>query len=769
MKQFFRLFAYAKPYIPKLILGFFLVVLVGQSPLFMPLVQKFVIDDLLIPANKPLASVNLMFRDDLDNQARLSNRLRQEFEAEGISLSPSTVVSVEKPGEKWKIDDAETGQKYRINQKVFRLDSEFQKEKYLETLEGVTDVAEVQRRPDPLRKEFDTASKKLHKVFKDRDILLSSKAIVSAEEAGSHWLVIDRANEKQHTIWKENGKLYVADGEIKVYAATLAYTLLGREFHYTLVNWLIIILFIIVIYYAIFGVLSYFCTFVMTWVSQRILFDLRNKVFSHLQSLSMQFYESQGTGQIISRVREDVASLRNLATETTIRIVTDAVTFVLMLGLMLYWNWKLTLFSLIIFPLIIGNYQVFIQRLRPMWRQWRHKWADIGTGMYEAVAGAKVVKAFHRERYHERQLFHNMRETLESRIKIEKTQTAMSRVALFFRSIGRSAVLCYGGYLVIQGDFTIGAMLAFYQFMERLQEPIMNLIRVNTQIQEAMISAERVFGLLDSEPTVEEASDAINLTNIRGHVKFEDVSFHYEPENPVLHNINLEAKPGMMVALVGPSGCGKTTIANLISRFYDPVEGNIFVDEYNLRDVSIKSLRNQMGIVLQDNFLFAGSVTENIRFGKLGATDEEVVQAALAANAHQFIVDQLPEGYETEVGERGMRLSGGQKQRIAIARTILRDPRILILDEATSNLDTESEAQIQEALDRLMQSRTSFVIAHRLSTILNADMIVALKEGKIIEVGTHEQLLAADGMYAGMYYKQFKKTNSIDDDSAWAA
>ena len=767
MKQFFRLFAYAKPYLPKLILGFFLVVLVGQSPLFMPLVQKFVIDDLLIPANKPIASVNLMFRDDLDNQVVLSNRLRQEFEAQGISLSPSTLVSIEKQGEKWKLNDTETDQKYRINQKVFRLSSDFQKKQYLEKLEGVTDLAELQRMPDPLRKEFDTASKKLHKAFKDRDILLSLKAIVSVEEAGSRWLVIDRANEKQHTIWKENGKLYVADGEIKVYTATLAYTVLGREFHYTLIDWLIVILFVIITYYAIFGVLSYFCTYVMTWVSQRILFDLRNKVFSHLQSLSMHFYEAQGTGQILSRVREDVASLRNLATETTIRIVTDAVTFILMLGIMLYWNWKLTLFSLLIFPLIIGNYHLFLQRLRPMWRQWRNKWADISTGMYEAVAGAKVVKAFHRERYHERQLFHNMRETLESRIKIMATQTAMGRVALFFRSIGRSAVLCYGGYLVIEGDFTIGAMLAFYQFMERLQEPIMNLIRVNTQIQEAMISAERVFGLLDSEPTVEESPDAIALSNIRGHVKLDNVSFHYEPENPVLHNINLEAKPGMMVALVGPSGCGKTTIANLISRFYDPVEGDIFVDEHNIRDVSIKSLRNQMGIVLQDTFLFAGSVAENIRFGKLGATDEEVVQAALAANAHQFVVDQLPEGYETEVGERGMRLSGGQKQRIAIARTILRDPRILILDEATSNLDTESEAQIQEALDRLMKSRTSFVIAHRLSTILNANMIVAMKEGKVIETGTHEQLLDADGMYADMYNKQFRKADSVSD-SDWS-
>ena len=775
MKQFFRLFPYAKPYLPKLILGFFLVVLVGQSALFMPFVTMFLIDTILKPSNAPLASVDLTFRDDLDNQARLSNTLREQLESQGISLSSSTVISTENQGEKWSIHDTETGQKYRISQQVFQLDSDFQKKRYLEKLEGVTNIAELQRKPSPVeeldeateksRKELVEAFKKLHTAFEDRNILLSKKTVVSTEEAGSHWLVIDRATGKQHTIWKENGKLYAAEDTIKVYITTITYSLLGYEFHYTLIDWLIILLCIIIVYYAIFGVVSFFSTYVMTWVSQRLLFDLRNKVFSHLQSLSMGFYESQGTGQILSRVREDVASLRNLATETTIRIVTQAVTFILMLGTMLYLNWKLALFALMVFPLIIGNYHIFIQRLRPMWRQWRHKWADIATGMYEAVAGAKVVKAFHRERYHERQLFHNMRETLESRIKIDATQMAMGRVALFFRSISRAAVLCYGGYLVIQGDFTVGSMILFYSFVERLQEPIMTLIRVNTQIQEAMISAERVFGLLDSEPTVEESPDAINLTHIRGHVKFEDVSFHYEPENPVLHNINLEAKPGMMVALVGPSGCGKTTIANLISRFYDPVEGDIFVDEHNLRDVSIKSLRNQMGIVLQDNFLFAGSVAENIRFGKLGATDDEVVQAALAANAHQFIVDQLPEGYETEVGERGMRLSGGQKQRIAIARTILRDPRILILDEATSNLDTESESQIQEALDRLMQSRTSFVIAHRLSTILNADMIIALKEGKIVEVGSHEQLLDADGMYADMYRKQFKKTDSIDDSS----
>ncbi len=674
MKQFFRLFKYAKPYLPKLILGFFLVVLVGQSPLFMPLVQKFVIDDVITPANKPIASVDLAFQVDLDRHMKIPNALRQQLDAQAISLSSSTVVSIEKRGQKWRLTDTETGQKYRIS---------------------------------------------------------------------------------QH------------EGELKIYVATITHSLLGREFKYTPVGWLIVILFTIIIYYAIFGLLSYICTYVMTWVSQRILFDLRNQVFSHLQTLSMRFYDVQGTGQILSRVREDVASLRTLTTDTSISIITDAVTFLAMLIFMLHWNLKLTLFSLMVFPLIVGNYFFFIKRLRPLWHQLRHKWADISTGMYEAVAGAKVVKAFHRERYHERQLFHNMRETFDWRIKITANQTAMSRISLFFRAIGRAAVLCFGGYLVVQGEFTLGAMIAFYLFMERLQKPIMNLININTTIQEAMVSAERVFGLLDSEPTVEESPDAIDLPRIRGHVKFEDVSFSYEPENLVLHNITLEAKPGMMVALVGPSGCGKSTVANLISRFYDPTDGTISVDEHDLRDVSLKSLRSQMGIVLQDNFLFAGSIAENIQFGKLGATDEEVVGAALAANAHEFIVDQLPEGYETEVGERGMRLSGGQKQRIAIARTILRDPRILILDEATSALDTESEAQIQQALDRLMKRRTSFVIAHRLSTILSADMIVAMKDGKIVEVGTHEQLLDAGGMYADMYEKQFKTTETLED-SSWS-
>ena len=598
--------------------------------------------------------------------------------------------------------------------------------------------------------------------LKDHGVLLSPRATIVTDEGNAEWTITDDG--AHHTVLRRGDKLIVYEGELKIYAGTITFTFFGNRYTRTPVGWLIVALITIVTFFAVLSILRYLQTYSMTWVSQRILFDLRNHVFSHLQSLSMRFYDLKGTGQILSRVREDVAALRSLVTTTSIDIITDMVTVIVMLVIMFSWHWKLTLLSLAVMPLIIGNYFFFIRRLRPIWRQWRDKWADISTGLYEAVAGAKVVKAFGRERHHELKLFRDMRTTFEWEIKATQDRTAMQRIAVFFRTLGRGVVLSYGGYLVVQGDFTVGSMIAFVAFLERMQKPIMSLININATIQEAMVSTERVFGLLDSEPTVEESEDAISLPDIRGHVKFEDVQFSYEPENPVLHDINLEAKPGMMIALVGPSGCGKTTVANLIARFYDPTDGSIFIDGFNLQDVTIKSLRNQLGIVLQENFLFDGSVAENIRFGRPNATDEEVVDAALAANAHQFIVEQLPEGYETKVGERGMRLSGGQKQRLSIARTILRDPRILILDEATSSLDTQSEEQIQQALDRLMKARTSFVIAHRLSTVLKADMIVVMEEGRIVETGTHEQLMDADGMYADMYHKQFK-TKSDGEDS----
>jgi subfamily B ATP-binding cassette protein MsbA len=767
MKQFLRILTYAKPYWIKLGLGFVLILIVGQAQILMPLVQKFVIDDIgLLQAKESLVSINLTFTDDLANSegAAISEALRSELAGQRLLLSPNTTVSTKEQGREWRIADQENNQQYIIRQYRFKISGKAAREvgllhQVILPPERGGDSLNGSERPQPV-------SNDLLNSFKEQGVLLSPTATVSVAEAGRKWVVAD--GEKHHVILKTAGvilktagALHVYEGVLRVYPAQITHRFFGRDFSYSSLGWLVVVLCVIIGLYATFTILSYIRTYVMTWASSRILFDMRNQVFAHMQKLSMRFYDVQGTGQILSRVREDVSALRSLVTETSINIISDTVMLIFILVIMFKWHWKLTLLSLLVLPLMVGNYFFFIDRMRPIWRIWRHKWADISTALYETVAGAQVVKAFNREHYQERKLFHDMRQTLQWQIDIAKNRTAMSMLSVFFRRGGSAMVLCYGGYLVLQGEFTIGKMVAFYYFLDRLYSPLMQLININTTIQEAMVSAERVFGMLDSEPMVAEAPDAVELPPIRGHVKFENVSFSYEPENPVLHNINLDVKPDMMVAFVGPSGCGKSTIANLIARFYDVTDGAITIDEHDIREVKIKSLRNQLGIVLQDNFLFQGSIAENIRFGRLNATDEEVVNAAFAANAHQFIVEQLPEGYETEVGERGMRLSGGQKQRIAIARTILRNPRILILDEATSALDSESEEQIQSALDRLMKERTSFVIAHRLSTILKADMIVVLNDGRIVETGTHEQLLDADGKYAEMYRIQFKAKSHL--------
>ena len=797
MNHFLRLFSYARPYALRLSFVFILILVAGQAGLFMPLMQRFVVDSILLRSREPLASIGLIYQSDLEKNGMVSDKLRRHLGAAGIPLSPDSAVSVQEKGRRWGLIDNETGEKYTVGRSVFEMKSKLedvpevwrQQLKELGILLSskaaisaandsyawiITDNGEyhtLQLDGDKLLVygsaretragtiDF-TVPDEWRRQLKDYGVLLSPAADIAA--AGDGWTISD--NDKRHAVLRDGEELIVYEGELKIYAGTISFTFLGKRYTRTPVGWLIGVLIAIVTFFAALSIVRYLQAYSMAWVSQRILFDLRNHVFSHLQSLSMRFYDLKGTGQILSRVREDVASLRSLVTTTSIDIITDAVTVIVMLVIMFSWHWKLTLLSLAVMPLIVGNYFFFIHRLRPIWRQWRDKWADISTGLYEAVAGAKVVKAFGRERHHELKLFRDMRTTFEWELRATQDRTAMRRIALFLRNMGRGVVLSYGGYLVVLGEFTVGSMIAFFAFLQRLQQPIMSLININATIQEAMVSTERVFGLLDSEPTVEEAPDAVALPDIRGHVKFEEVQFSYEPENPVLHDINLEAKPGMMIALVGPSGCGKTTVANLIARFYDPTGGSIFIDGYDLRDVTIKSLRHQLGIVLQDNFLFDGSVAENIRFGKPNATDEEVVDAALTANAHEFIVDQLPEGYETTVGERGLRLSGGQKQRLSIARTILRAPRILILDEATSSLDTQSEEQIQQALDRLTKARTSFVIAHRLSTVLKADMIVAMKEGRIAETGTHEQLMDSGGMYADMYNKQFK-TESEGGDS----
>ncbi|MEO2006138.1 MAG: ABC transporter ATP-binding protein, partial [Candidatus Poribacteria bacterium] len=511
-------------------------------------------------------------------------------------------------------------------------------------------------------------------------------------------------------------------------------------------------------------------TWVMTWTSNRVVFDMRNEVFSHLQELSMRFFDTQGTGQIMSRITGDVSQLSGMITGTTINVVRDAVMMIWMLAILFYYDWFLTLLALSIVPPYVLINRFFVKKMKRTWRLLRHKWGEIYGGLYEAVAGAKVVKAFGQEKHEEKKAFSSMRQTYHYQIRANTLSTAMRSILGLIQQVGVGLVLWWGGRFVLRDasiadGFTLGAMMLFQNYLARMYAPVMNLVNVNTTIASSLVSAERVFGVLDSQPTVEEKEDAIAIPKIVGAVAFEDVHFSYDPEKPVLRGIDFRAEPDTMVALVGPSGCGKTTVINLLARFYDPEEGRITIDGHDLTDVKIKSLRAQIGVVLQENILFRGSVAENVRYGRPTATDQEVVQAAIDANAHKFIAEDLSEGYETDVGERGGRLSGGQRQRISIARTILRNPRLLILDEATAALDTESEHAIQQALERLMKGRTTFVIAHRLSTVMAADAIIVMKEGRIEEMGPHAELLEReDGMYAEMFRKQFRLQ---EDKNSW--
>jgi len=526
--------------------------------------------------------------------------------------------------------------------------------------------------------------------------------------------------------------------------------------HATSARWLLILFFTICALYIARGALSYWRTYLMSWVGHRLLFDIRHQVFQRLQELPMQFYESRGAGQIIARLTGDVDVVGGMITSSSIDLFTNVVMVAGIVAYLLNKNWKLALISFIVLPLFAANYHLFIRIIQNIWRKLREKWSQLYGEMYESIAGAKVVKAFTQERYETRQFFRSMRETYSHSVVLSRVGTLMGSFSELLSALGTAVILFYGGLAVISGQMTVGELIVFYSYLGYLYGPIVTLSTTSDIIQRALISADRVFEIVDAKSTVEEAPDAYALPTISGRVVFENVSFSYEPEKPVLHDVSLEAPEGSVVALVGPSGSGKTTLANLIPRFYDPTSGRVAVDGHDIRKVTLRSLRSQIGVVLQETFLFSGTIGDNLRYGQRDATDEQIVEAAMMANAHDFIVEELPEGYETEVGDRGVRLSGGQRQRIAIARAILRDPRILILDEATSSLDSEAEALIQQALERLMRNRTTFVIAHRLSTVMKADMIVVLDGGRMVELGTHDELATAGGLYSRLYRKQFK-------------
>ena len=422
---------------------------------------------------------------------------------------------------------------------------------------------------------------------------------------------------------------------------------------------------------------------------------------------------------------------------------------------MFYLDWKLTFITLITVPLVGQAMNIFGKKLKKSGIVIQERLADINSLLQESISAVRVVKSFVRER-HEIARFHRQNElNFQAEMKNVQLTSLLTPTVEFLAAITVTFILWIGGYEVVQGDLTAGALVAFLTYAVNLANPVKRISRIYGTVQRAMAAADRVFDVIDMEETIHDKEGAVPLPEIEGRVAVKDVSFSYKEGAPALSHVSLEASPGQLIAFVGPSGAGKSTIANLIPRFYEVNEGVIEIDGHDVRDVTLDSLREQIGIVPQETMLFSSSVRENIRYGRLDATDEEIEEAARAANAEEFIL-QLPEGYETKIGERGLNLSGGQRQRIAIARAILKNPRILILDEATSALDTESEKIVQAALDKLMVGRTSFAIAHRLSTIFNADCIYVIDGGHIVEQGTHEELLAAGGLYSTLYNIQFR-------------
>ncbi|MGX7596494.1 ABC transporter ATP-binding protein [Planococcus plakortidis] len=501
--------------------------------------------------------------------------------------------------------------------------------------------------------------------------------------------------------------------------------------------------------------IEYFRQYFAQYVSNKILYDIRGYLYSHLQRLSLRYYANTRAGEIISRVINDVEQTKNFVMIGLMNVWLDVATILIAIIIMLTMDVSLTIVALLAFPFYAFSVKYFFGRLRDLTRQRSQALANVQSYLHERVQGMSIIKSFALEK-HEEKIFNNTNDQfLEKAIDHTKWNAKAFAVVNTITDVAPLLVIGYAGYQVIQGNLTLGTMVAFIAYIERLYNPLRRLVNSSTTLVQSLASMDRVFEMVDEEYDVTDKQGARELVRVDGKLEFHNVSFHYnDGGSEVLSNLNFTVRPGETVAFVGMSGGGKSTIVSLIPRFYDVTEGTIRMDGHDLKDVTIHSLRDQIGLVLQDSILFSESVKENILMGKPDATDEEVIAAAKAANAHDFITN-LPEGYDTKVGERGVKLSGGQKQRIAISRVFLKDPAILILDEATSALDLESEALIQDSLERLAHDRTTLMVAHRLSTITHADQILVIDNGQLAEQGTHEELLQK----RGVYYKLFQVQN----------
>jgi len=511
---------------------------------------------------------------------------------------------------------------------------------------------------------------------------------------------------------------------------------------------------VIILLFLLKGIFNYGQAYFMNFVGLRIIADVREKLYNHLQTLSLSFFTKTPTGILISRITNDVNLIQGAVSNTISGVFKDTFTIVGLVAVAFSQSWKLAIITLIIYPLGIIPIKELGKRMRKFARKGQQRYGLITTFLHETITGNRIVKAFNMEEYEKRRFAEENDRLFRTILKRIRVRALSPPIMELLGGIAAAVIIWVGGYMVTRGELTLGAFISFIAAIFMLYPPIRELSKINLEIQEGLAGASRVFGLLDTPTEIKDEEGAISLSPISKEIDFREITFKYD-EEVVLKDISLHVKVGEAIALVGMSGAGKTSLVNLLPRFYDVGKGHILIDGYDIRKVTLKSLRDQIGLVTQLTILFNDTARNNIAYGNLKCSDQEIIEAAKAAHAHDFI-QRLPQGYDTHIGEQGVKLSGGERQRISIARALLKNAPILILDEATSSLDSDSETEVQRALEKLMKGRTVFVIAHRLSTIRNAHRIVVLSEGRIVEQGTHDKLITLNGEYRRLYDLQFK-------------
>ncbi|MEE4606817.1 MAG: ABC transporter ATP-binding protein [Desulfobacteraceae bacterium] len=507
--------------------------------------------------------------------------------------------------------------------------------------------------------------------------------------------------------------------------------------------------------YALYQVVQIGDNYVRHTLGEKFILDLRIRLYAYLQKMSLSFFERTSTGELMSRVTNDLSALEHFVTHGSALTAVDLIRLVGGSIILFVLDYRLAVLVVIPIPILVLALRHYNTKIRPVYRGVRARLGNINAKLQDNLSGIQVIQAFAREDQERKRFAAESERYYHARVKGIRYWSIFFPIIRFVSAMGAVAVLAVGAVMVVRGQLTLGTLVAFLAYITSFYDPIDRLTEVDNIFQEAIAAGERIFELLDETTEVIDAPNARELPAIRGEMVFDQVTFRYGTGDRVLHGISFKMEPGQMVALVGPSGAGKTSIANLICRFYDPIQGNVTVDGHNLRDIQLASLRRQIAVVLQDSFLFNNTVAQNLLYGKPDATEDELIEAARTANAYDFIT-KLSEGFDTELGERGVKLSGGQKQRLALARAILADPKILILDEATSSVDAEAEYLIQQALERVLKGRTALVIAHRLSTIRNADKILVLDAGRIVEAGNHTELMERGGLYSRLYQRQME-------------